>query len=344
MIFLIIFALLILTVSVQVAQAQIGDSSTLQEEGQKSKPAGQGIRLYDVPSARAGSEESPEETAEYLKITQITEPASAAQLIEDFLKKYPDSKRAPVLHLGAVSLYQKLNNYEKLVEHGEKLLASAPSNISVLSTLGLAYASHGEADKAVEKASKAITALEGLAKPANVNNEAGWNAQRNQLLAMNFASLGTAYLVKYEEGRKNDKEPKTRQSAAEAGTAPSSTPPKEATVAQPQPPTAGAVSPEVINLAKSLGYLTKAVEYEPRYEYARFQLGVVHARRNEIDKAIDSFAKAVVLGGGLTAMARQNLEAMYKLRNKNSLDGIEQLLARTKEELAPPQPQPAIKP
>jgi hypothetical protein len=303
-------------------------------EGSKSGP--QNMQLYDVPAAREASDESAEETADYLKITQIREPASGAQLIEEFLKKYPSSKRTPVLHYGAFTLYQQLNNYDKLVEHGEKYLQTSPSNVIVISTLALIYASHGDSDKAAERATKAITLLDNLSKPASGTDEAQWNAQRNKLLAMSYASLGLASYSKYEQERKKGKETGASDamktpSAASAGTAAA----KAGEGASANPPTGQAtqVSPAAIDLAKSLGYLTKAVEYEPRYDYAQFQLGVVYVHRNQAEQAIASFAKAVAIGGNFAPMAKQNLEAVYKLKNKNSLDGIDQVLAKAKAEL-----------
>jgi tetratricopeptide (TPR) repeat protein len=314
-------------------------------EGSKSGP--QVMQLYDVPAAREPSDESAEEAADYLRITQIREPAPGAQLIEDFLKKYPSSKRTPVLHYGAFMLYQQLDNYDQLVEHGEKYLQTSPSNVTVISTLALAYASHGESDKAVERGTKAITLLDNLSKPTSGTDEARWNALRNQLLAMNYASLGVAFYSKYEQERKKEKE----AAAGSEGKAPAvasagTTPAKGSESASPGRPIAqaGQVSPVALDLAKSLGYLTKAVEYEPRYDYAQFQLGVVYVHRNQAEQAIASFAKVVAIGGNFAPMARQNLEAVYKLKNKNSLDGIDQVLAKAKAELevkpaaAPSQP------
>ncbi len=315
-----------------------------QKQGnEENKPTRPSMQLYDVPPVKESSGESPEESADYLKVSQITDPAAGAPLIEDFLTKYPDSKRAPLLHYGAVGIYQQLNNYNKLIEHGEKFLETSPSNITVLSTLGLAYASHGDVDKAMEKATKAITLLDSLAKPASVTDETRWTNQRNQLLAMNYASLGMSSYTTYEQEKKKEKEIEAGSQGKAPATGSVGTPSGKETGAEPpKQPAAQTSSKAAISLAKALGYFTKAVEYQPRYDYAQFQLGVIYARRSEVDKAIDAFAKAEVIGGGFASMAKQNLEVVYKVKNKNSLDGIDQVLAKAKEELPPiPPPAPA---
>jgi hypothetical protein len=45
---------------------------------------------------------------------------------------------------------------------------------------------------------------------------------------------------------------------------------------------------------------------------------------------MEAFARTVALGGSFAEMGRQNLEAIYKATHKNSLEGLEEFLARTK--------------
>jgi len=107
-------------------------------EEEKTNPEPPAMRLYDVPPAREPQAQAPEEVADYLKITQTRDPGQRVQLMEDFLKKYPESKYAPALHQAATALYQQLNNYEKMIAHGEQTLLSFPSNPAILSLLALA--------------------------------------------------------------------------------------------------------------------------------------------------------------------------------------------------------------
>lgn len=301
------------------------------EEPKKSPPAS--MRLYDVPPAREVSSRPPEEVADYFKITQTREPAPRSELIEEFLKKHPDSQYVSTLHQMAAASYQQLNNYEKMVEHGEKTLQALPANPAMLSLLALAYSSHGEADKAEDRAARAITLLDKLTIPANAD-PARFAAERNQYLASNYACLGSASLTRFEAVRK-------ARLAAQAATAPASTdatvkpappPNSEAKPAGPEAGGAAAASPnpEAIHLAKSEGYVSRALALNPEYEFAQFQLGVVYAYQNRAEKAMEAFARTVVMRGGFVDMARQNLEAIYKTTHKDSVEGLEDFIARFK--------------
>ena len=321
-------------------------SSPKKIEEDKSKAAPPVMRLYDVPPAREPQAQAPEEVADYLKITQTQDPGQRVQLMEDFLKKYPESNYAPAFHQAATSLYQQLNNYEKMIEHGEKTLLSFPSNPAILSLLALAYTTGNEWDKAIDRASKAITLIDKLTVPANVD-EARWKNERDQYLAMNYASLGSCFVGKFEAERKAQKETKSTsqpQGGTAAGEAPVSG--KEGEVPSKGQPPAEAQNVAANHLASALASLSKAVDLNPQYEYALFQLGVVFAYQNQAVKAMEAFAKTVALEGGFKNTARQNLESIYKVTHKNSLEGLDQMIAKAKEDLtqkkattpAPPQP------
>jgi len=333
---LLIFAFVCPDVFAQNAQTPSAPKNV--DDGQ-SKSGPQVMQLYDVPAAQEAETQVTAEVAAYLKITQSKEATERAKLIEEFLQKYPESKYAPTLHQVATSLYQQLNNREKMIEHGEKTLLAFPSNPAILSLLALAYTSGGEPDKAIDRASKAISTIDKLTLPANAD-EARWKSERDQFLAMNYASMGSSYLTKYELERKAQNESKPA-AQAQAGSGPAL---KDASVkkeAEPQNKganeTPGAGSAE---LAKAGECLNKAVELTPQYDYAQFQLGVVSAYQNQSAKAMDCFAKTVVLEGNFKEMGRKNLEAIYKATHKNSLDGLDQVLNKAKEDLAPKKPEP----
>lgn len=300
-------------------------------EEEKTNTAPPAMRLYDVPPAREPQAQAPEEVADYLKITQTQDAAQRVGLMEDFLKKYPESKYAPGLHQAATSLYQQLNNYEKMIEHGEKTLLSFPSNPAILSLLALAYTTGGEWDKAIDRASKAIALIDKLTLPANVD-EARWKNERNQYLAMNYAGLGSSFVAKFEAERKTQNEAKalSQGQSGAGGETPISK--KSEGPSKEQPP-AEAQNPASIHLAKASSYLSKAVDLNPQYEYALFQLGVVFAYQNQAGKAMEAFARTVALEGSFKSMATQNLESIYKVTHKNSLEGLDQMIAKAKEDL-----------
>lgn len=328
-----------------LAQVLNGQEKKNEKAATEAKPgAPSTMKLYEVPVARETSSQPPEEVVDYFKITQTQDAKQRVELIEAFLKQYPESRHASTLHQMATANYQELNNYEKMVEYGEKTLQALPANPATLSVLALAYAYHGEADKALDRASRSISVLEKLTVPANVD-PARFMAERNQYLASNYASMGSASLTKFEEARKarRDKEVAAAPPVvASAGNQP--TGPAKGSSKPAEPATGGAASdllppdsPEVIALAKAQGYFTRSLELNPDYEFARFQLGIVYAYQNRAEQALEFFARTVALNGSFAEMARQNLEAIYKVTHKDSLEGLEEFVAKFKTQPAPTQ-------
>ncbi len=77
----------------------------------------------------------------------------------------------------------------------------------------------------------------------------------------------------------------------------------------------------------------KVAKIQPKNDTAYLYIGLSHWQLQELDQAMDSFAKAVVIGGGASAKARQYLEQIYKPRNGDSLEGLDKLLDKAKTEL-----------
>jgi tetratricopeptide (TPR) repeat protein len=329
-----------------LASAVHGQETKNEKATGETKPGSPAtMKLYEVPAAREANTQPPEEVAEYFKITQTQDSKQRVELIEAFLKQYPESRHASTLHQMATASYQQLNNYEKMVEHGEKTLQVLPASPATLSVLALAYAYHGEADKALDRASRSINVLEKLTVPAN-GDPARFMAERNQYLASNYASMGSASLTKFEEARKarRDKEaaaaPPVAAGAAVVQPAPPAKgggKPVEAAPGSAAPDLLPPDSPEVIALTKAYGYFSRSLELNPDYDFARFQLGIVYAYQNKAPQALESFARTIALNGGFAEMARQNLEAIYKATHQNSVDGLEEFIAKFKTQPAPAQ-------
>ena len=66
---------------------------------------------------------------------------------------------------------------------------------------------------------------------------------------------------------------------------------------------------------------------------AYLYIGLSHWKLGDLDKAMASFAKAVVIGKAQAAKAREYLEQIYKPRNEDSLDGLDVLLEKAKQAL-----------
>ncbi|MBI3939194.1 MAG: hypothetical protein HY315_00030 [Acidobacteria bacterium] len=269
------------------------------------------------PPRELGKPQTKEEYDAYVAITQANDPQQRAQLCEKYLQDFPDSGLTPYLHQIAATTYQQLNNFEKLSEHGEATLKELPDNPVILTILTNAYAERGKPDLALERADKALPAISALQPPAGMD-VALFNKEKNNLLATVYSSRGVAFLGKATDARaQKEAEPKPE---GESG--------GEEKKEDPDP-----------NLEAATGEFNKALELNPKDDYSYFRLGIIFTLKNDAENAIDAYAKAVAVGGSVAGMAKENLEKVYKLTHKDSLDGLDQRIDKAKESLnasAPP--------
>jgi len=90
------------------------------------------------------------------------------------------------------------------------------------------------------------------------------------------------------------------------------------------------VGDNTVMLNRSIEHLEKAVEADPRFDYAYFRLGYTHTRLNDADKAIESYAQAAAINGVAAQLALQQLQTLYDFLKKDPA-GIPQF---TQEQLA----------
>jgi tetratricopeptide (TPR) repeat protein len=180
-------------------------------QGSQSQPPAQQTDKSKTPEVTpltldALAPVSAEEDAAY-KAFQAVNPDDAAKKIETgeaFLLKYPESRyRSPVY--GALTYaYQQVGNMQKMQEVGEKEIALAPNDVSVLALLArtLPRSLHGSAStpeavqllaKAEKYSKQAIEIAPTLPKPENVTEEAFATA-KNGALAMAHSGLGLVYV------------------------------------------------------------------------------------------------------------------------------------------------------
>ncbi len=92
----------------------------------------------------------------------------------------------------------------------------------------------------------------------------------------------------------------------------------------------GTAGDSTVILNRSVGYLEKAIEADPRFDAAYFRLGYTYTRLNDADKAIESYAQAAALDGIAAQLAIEQLETLYSFLKKDPA-GIPQY---TQEQLA----------
>ena len=158
------------------------------------------FRLLDDP---VFARESNDYDAFYRAHTR--DPKQGIPIGEAFLKKYPASSFKGNVYAALVSDYLTTNQFDKMLDAGEKALAMGTDNVDVLPVLAWAVArrssSAADLEKALDYGKRGIAALEGSRKPSQFN-EATFDRVRNSRLAQCHSGMGAALvkLKRYEEG------------------------------------------------------------------------------------------------------------------------------------------------
>lgn len=237
------------------------------------------------------------ESVDYRSIVEAETSAQKMALIESFMGDYPESERVSMLREQATWIAWQLHRFDRVVEHGERILADSPSSPRVLTMLTTAYHALDQPAQVIRRASRAVRSLRQLDRPTYID-AARWKSQIDDLMSQNYAFMGSAYLTQYEADRRS-------ASGHEAS----------------------------LNLDKAYLYSTQAVDLDPRSDFAQFQLGIVFCASNRAHEAVESLAKAVVLKGRFREIARENLESVYRLINGGSLEGLDALLEQAQANL-----------
>ena len=86
--------------------------------------------------------------------------------------------------------------------------------------------------------------------------------------------------------------------------------------------------------ASAIQQFHESLKYSPRNEQAYLFIGLAHWKEQEMVEAMGAFAMASVLDRPGSAKAHGYLEQIYKSRNSDSLDGIEELLDSARQALS----------
>jgi tetratricopeptide (TPR) repeat protein len=255
-----------------------------------------------APSATPGKPQigqagSPAELDEFEKLKAETDMNAKKRMIDDFVQNHPDSGlKAYALQEGAY-MGRAADNIDLMSEYGEKSLEVWPENFVLMTELGNAYAHRNRVDQAEAKAEKAIELISEAQKPPRPTEEQ-WAQGKKVLLAMNFSTLGFVHLRR-----------------------------SQAKTAMPD-----RRSEALIAVAP----FKKALTLTPADDAAFYGIGFSYTILNDYPNAESNLAKAVALNGPVASAARSLLEEIYKGQHKNSLDGLDAVIAKAKTELSIP--------
>ncbi len=163
-----------------------------------------------VPAAPVVTKEELDAYNKFVVDAKATaDPRQIVTLGEAFVGLYPNSIYAGAVHAQLATAYLNLNQVPKMIESGEKALASDPNNVDVLPLMAWAIPRQVTAttvnpvqqlDKAMNYARRAINLLSTMPKPVEMD-DATFAKIKNDKLAQCRSGMGTAYFRtgKYDE-------------------------------------------------------------------------------------------------------------------------------------------------
>lgn len=245
-------------------------------------------------AAKPGQPGSQQELDAYNRLHNEVDPTIKRSLIDRFATDYPQSGLLAYVYQDGVYLGRQANNIEMMSDYGNKSLDLWPENYTLLTELGSVYVQRDRVDEAGSKATRALDLLGDALKPAGIS-EQQWTENKKMLLATNFLTLGFAHL-------------RHAQAATE-------------------------VELQTAETEDAIESFRKALENRPVDDFAFYGLGFAFAIQNDYPNAESNLAKAVAVNGIVLASARSLLEDIYKSQHRQSLNGLDQVIARARAEL-----------
>jgi len=168
----------------------------------KAKPAPEGTPADFWERQKAETLAGLADTINYLQYTmfnsgyQAHDPATRAAVLERFAIAYPDSPYASAAQQLVAAAYQQAQNYAKMLEFAQRILAADPNSVSMLILLSDYWSEKGEQlDKAEEYAKKVLDVLAAAQKPAQLTDEL-WQQQKSLQQGLAQSALGQVHIQK----------------------------------------------------------------------------------------------------------------------------------------------------
>ena len=254
-----------------------------QEQAQQPEPQQQPAR-ESQPPAQASEETSPrtvvvspEEQAAFQEAVNQPGADQRITLAEKFLQDYPVSMFRSHVYLALATAYQEKNDYDKVVENGEKSIALDPDNVISLVIVAqiLPQRLRGSGLETAQKLSRAeryakhgLELVDSLPQPANVLPEE-FEKEKAMLTSMLHSALGLVYLQRGISGK----------------------------------------AQEEYKIAVSLASSPDPIDY--------FRLGEAYRGERKYDEAIEAFEKAAELAPGtvVNQLATEQIQKLKTVRD-----------------------------
>jgi tetratricopeptide (TPR) repeat protein len=250
----------------------------------------------------------------------------------------PDARASTFVYQNAIAAAQQANNGEKILEYGDRILAVDRSNLSVLLTVSRTIPDNlpaGDAAKeralarAFDLANRArIQAQQFFASRPDQFTESQWAAERAKVDTSIHTTLGTVHLRRTDYDRAIREYQTVLRFAPRDGNAHF----QIGQVYELQAAGASRLVEQAIEEEGETGRADATVLDQLAANRERLQGDVLA----QMDQAIESYARAVAVGGALGDAARGRLEILYRAKNEDSLEGLAELIAEKRSELTAP--------
>jgi len=303
------------------------------------------LSLAFVSSAAAIQESDTyaEEYALYQKADQEKDPAKQKALVLEFMKKFKSSRLDPnmsFLYFQHNEAYRKRGAWQEMATSAEEFLRYRPSDQNAAATATEAYQKLGKPGKLVQfgtrlynqkpSASAAYLVANAYKSMNDFANFEKW-AERTVKLAPNNAEMLVQLI---DAAWRAGNLPKAAQYGAKAIKALEKSPEDNKTnLARAFAYRAMGEDAYIGGkFADAQSYFGKASKLDPGNDFAHFRLGYCYWRSGKTDRAINAFAKAVVLKGSNAKQARQEMYNLLHQRYGNTRNAAK-ILSAAKAEL-----------
>ncbi len=143
---------------------------------------------------------SADETQVWQQVAGASDHRRRAQAAEAYLESYPEGSYAPYAHEIIAVTAHRDSNMDLFIRHAELAVAGLPDEVSLMSSLSVAYAERQEPDPAIRHGEAALAILPTMDRPQAYSAES-WPNRRDQFMADAHYGTGTGYLFKaFQQG------------------------------------------------------------------------------------------------------------------------------------------------
>ncbi len=173
----------------------------------KAKAAPEGTSAADWELQKSTALAEARDNINYLEYTlflagyQTHNPAARAALLERFAAAFPDSPYTLKAQALVAAAYQQAQNYPRMLDSAQKLLARDPNDLSMLLLLADYFSERGEQlDKAEGYAKKSLDLPAGAGKPEGLTDDQ-WQKQAALQKGLAWTALGQVYIQRRRDAQ-----------------------------------------------------------------------------------------------------------------------------------------------